>query len=59
MKTWNHSGFNIYCGSPIYPDDQKGIVNLAEYIKGNIIFIPTGCILHINCLKSMDFVVIY
>jgi hypothetical protein len=32
MKTWNHSGFSIYCGYPVYPDDQEGIVKLAEYI---------------------------
>ena len=32
MKSWRHSGFNIYCGNPIYPDDEEGIVNLARYI---------------------------
>ena len=32
MKSWNHSGFNIYCGHPIYPDEREGIVNLAGYI---------------------------
>jgi hypothetical protein len=32
MKTWQHSGFNIYCGSSIFPDDQDGITNLARYI---------------------------
>jgi hypothetical protein len=31
MKTWHHSGFNIYCGLPVY-DDREGIINLAEYI---------------------------
>lgn len=32
MNTWKHSGFNIYCGLPILPDDEEGIVNLAKYI---------------------------
>lgn len=32
MKTWHHSGFNVYCGPSIFPDDQDGITNLAKYI---------------------------
>lgn len=32
MKSWNHSGFNVYCGCPVYVDDKNGIINLAEYI---------------------------
>lgn len=32
MKTWHHSGFNIYCGPAIFHDDEEGIINLARYI---------------------------
>jgi hypothetical protein len=46
MKTWHHSGFNIYCGPAIFPDDQEGIINLARYIirapisQGRMYYIP-------------------
>jgi len=32
MKSWNHSGFNVYCSYPVYADDKDGIIKLAEYI---------------------------
>jgi hypothetical protein len=32
MMSWHHSGFNIYCGRPIFPADKKGIGDLASYI---------------------------
>lgn len=32
MLTWRHSGFNVYCGNPIFPNDKKGIEDLAGYI---------------------------
>ena len=32
MMGWHHSGFNVYCGSAIWPGDNTGIENLARYI---------------------------
>ena len=32
MMSWHHTGFNIYCGPPIWPQDEKGLENLARYI---------------------------
>ncbi len=30
MMSWRHSGFNIYCGSSIWPHDEKGLEDLAR-----------------------------
>ena len=32
MMGWHHSGFNIYCGKTLWPDNEEGIENLARYI---------------------------
>jgi len=32
MMTWRHSGFNVYCGNTIWPNDQDGLEQLARYI---------------------------
>jgi hypothetical protein len=32
MLSWHHSGFHVYVGSRIWPDDQTGLENLARYI---------------------------
>ncbi len=29
---WRHSGFNVYCGQTIWPDNDEGLENLARYI---------------------------
>jgi hypothetical protein len=46
MRTWHHSGFHIYCGLPIFPDDQEGIVNLARYIIRAPISQERMCYIH-------------
>jgi hypothetical protein len=32
MSTWHHSGFHVYCGDVIRPDDEEGLEHLAHYI---------------------------
>jgi len=32
MLSWRHSGFNVYIGDRIEPDDKAGLGNLARYI---------------------------
>jgi hypothetical protein len=32
MMGWRHSGFNVYCGPRIQPDEEEAIENLARYI---------------------------
>jgi len=32
MLSWYHSGFNVYIGNRIEPDDKTGLGNLARYI---------------------------
>jgi hypothetical protein len=32
MLSWHHSGFHVYIGDRIYPDDKTGLGNLARYI---------------------------
>jgi Zn finger protein HypA/HybF involved in hydrogenase expression len=32
MLSWHHSGFNVYIGDRIEPDDKTGLGNLARYI---------------------------
>ena len=32
MVNWRHSGFNVYCGSAIWPHNEEGLENLARYI---------------------------
>ena len=32
MINWRHSGFNVYCGSAIWPSNPEGLENLARYI---------------------------
>jgi len=32
MLSWRHSGFHVYLGPTIWPDDEKGLENLARYI---------------------------
>lgn len=32
MDTWHHSGFHVYCGDAIRPDDEEGLERLARYV---------------------------
>jgi len=32
MLSWRHSGFNVYCGPTIWPNNDKGLEDLARYI---------------------------
>ena len=32
LMTWRHSGFNVFCGPRIQPDEQETMENLARYI---------------------------
>ena len=32
LATWRHSGFNVFCGNRISPDDDTAMENLARYI---------------------------
>jgi hypothetical protein len=32
MLCWHHSGFNVYCGPTIWPNDDQGLEDLACYI---------------------------
>lgn len=32
MMAWHHSGFNVYCGKTLWPDNDEGLENLARYI---------------------------
>ena len=32
IGTWNHSGFHVFCGEAIEPDNQSSMENLARYI---------------------------
>jgi len=46
MLSWHHSGFHVYIGSRIWPDDQNGLENLARYIgracfsQQRLVYIP-------------------
>lgn len=32
MLSWHHSGFNVYCGSAIWPHDEDALEKLARFI---------------------------
>jgi len=32
MLSWYHSGFNVYIGDRVEPDDKAGLGNLGRYI---------------------------
>jgi hypothetical protein len=32
MLSWRHSGFNVYCGPTIWPNNEQGVEDLARYI---------------------------
>jgi hypothetical protein len=32
MMSWHHSGFHVHIGERIWPEDEKGLENLARYI---------------------------
>ncbi len=32
MMNWRHTGFNVYCGDAIWPNNKEGLENLARYI---------------------------
>jgi hypothetical protein len=32
MLCWRHSGFNVYCGPTIWPNNDQGLEDLARYI---------------------------
>lgn len=31
MLSWHHSGFNVYCGPTIWPNNDQGLEDLARY----------------------------
>ena len=47
MLSWHHSGFHVYIGDRIYPQDKTGLGNLARYIvracfsQERMIYVPT------------------
>ena len=32
LMKWRHSGFNVFCGPRIQPNDEEAMENLARYI---------------------------
>ena len=32
LSSWRHSGFHVFCGNCISPDDETAMENLARYI---------------------------
>ncbi|MCG6905558.1 MAG: transposase [Desulfobacteraceae bacterium] len=46
MLSWRHSGFHVYLGSTIWPDDEEGLENLVRYIiracfsRQRMVYIP-------------------
>ena len=32
LPTWRHSGFHVFCGNRISPNDETAMENLARYI---------------------------
>jgi hypothetical protein len=48
MLSWHHSGFHVYMGSRIWPDDETGLENLAKYIvracfsQERMVYIPVA-----------------
>jgi len=32
LSTWRYSGFHVFCGNHISPDDKTAMENLARYI---------------------------
>ena len=32
LSSWRHSGFNVFCGNRISPNDDTAMENLAHYI---------------------------
>ena len=38
MMNWHHSGFNIYCGETIWPDNRNGMENLAPVYYPRLFF---------------------
>jgi hypothetical protein len=32
LSNWRHSGFQVFCGQRIFPQDETGMKNLARYI---------------------------
>jgi len=32
LSTWRHSGFHVFCGNRISPDEETAMENLARYI---------------------------
>jgi len=32
MMSWHHSGFNVYCGCPIWSHEEEGMEKLARYV---------------------------
>ena len=48
MLSWRHSGFHVYVGNRINPDDETGLENLAKYIiracfsQQRMIYIPVA-----------------
>jgi len=48
MDSWHHSGFHVYCGNSILPDDEEGLEKLAKYIvrapisQERMLYIPSA-----------------
>ena len=50
MMNWHHSGFNIYCGTAIRPEERGGLEKLAQYIiraplsQERLLYIPSSAV---------------
>jgi hypothetical protein len=48
MMNWHHSGFNVYCGKTLWPDNEEGLKNLARHTiwasfsSERMMYIPTS-----------------
>ncbi len=63
MEQWTHSGFNVYCGPPIIPDDTGAMETLAAYIirasfsQKRMDYLPESGIAHREFLHFCDLAV--
>jgi hypothetical protein len=48
-KHWRHSGFNLYYGPTIWPNNDKGLEDLARYIIRACFSISYCCLI---CLRA-------
>lgn len=60
MKTWEHSGFHVFVGEPVIPDDTEQLLFLSRYLKRNPVALERLAILEngpepmLRVIKSTD-----